>query len=100
MSSLFTNDIHELLLYLLRIKNLYIELVNRYYLVYSKFANLKNYYLFNRVIKPNWIGKKKFVRQNFKKLKRKEKINIPFIYQYKLKKNIKNKYYYAKDNYT
>ena len=57
MSSLLSNDIHELLLYLLRVKNLYFELVNRYYLVYSKFAKLKNYYLFNRTNKLIWIKK-------------------------------------------
>ena len=102
MSSLFTSDVHELLLYLLRIKNLYLELINRYYLVYSKFANLKNYYLFNKVTKPIWIGKKRFLRKNFKNFKNKinQKRDISYIYQYKLKKNIKNRYYYVKGNYT
>ena len=66
MSSLFSSDVHELLLYLLRIKNLYLELVNRYYLVYSKFANLKYYSLYKKVIKPIWIGKKNKYKKKFK----------------------------------
>ena|SRR5205814_5482822 len=98
MSSLFTSDVHELLLYLLRIKNLYLELVNRYYLVYSKFANFKYSYLYNKVIKPILLGRKKFLIKKVKRFKNniKEKRNISFIYEYKLKKNIKNKYYYSK----
>jgi hypothetical protein len=66
MSSLFSSDIHELLLYLLRIKNLYFELVNRYYLVYSKFSNLKNYYLFNKVNNPIQIRSNKKRRKLYK----------------------------------
>ena len=98
ISSLFTSDVHELLLYLLRIKNLYLELVNRYYLVYSKFANFKYSYLYNKVIKPILLGRKKFLIKKVKRFKNniKEKRNISFIYEYKLKKNIKNKYYYSK----
>jgi len=98
MSSLFSSDIHELLLYLLRIKNLYFELVNRYYLVSSKFSNLKNYYLYSKVNKPIWIRKRKKI-----KIRQKSKIilskilqrkYIPYINQYKLKNNKINKYYH------
>jgi hypothetical protein len=42
LSSLFSSDECELLLYLVRIKYLYNQLVNRYYIVHSKFANLNN----------------------------------------------------------
>ena len=41
LSSLFTSDVHELLLHLLRIKYLYSQLVNRYYMVPYQLANLK-----------------------------------------------------------
>ena len=97
MSSLFSSDIHELLLYLLGIKNLYLELVNRYYLVSSKFSNLKNYYLYSKVNKPIWIRKIKKL-----KIRKKSKINLskilqrkytPYINEYKLKNNKINKYY-------
>jgi hypothetical protein len=46
LSSLFSSDVHELLLYLVRIKYLYNQLINKYYFVHSKFANLKyNWFL-------------------------------------------------------
>jgi len=45
LSSLFSSDVHELLLYLVRIKYLYNQLISRYYLVHSKFANLSNNWL-------------------------------------------------------
>jgi hypothetical protein len=90
ISSLFSNDVHELLLYLLRIKNLYFELVNRYYLVYSKFASLKYYYLINKTNKLIWI-KRNMKRRKI--LKRKiQKKYILFINQYKTRKNVLNKY--------
>lgn len=41
LSSLFSSDIHELLLHLLRVKYLYTQLINRFYLVHSKLASLK-----------------------------------------------------------
>jgi hypothetical protein len=41
LSSLFASDVHELLLHLLRIKHLYYQLLNRYYLVPLKLNKLK-----------------------------------------------------------
>jgi hypothetical protein len=90
MSSLFSSDIHELLLYILRIKNLYSELVNRYYLVYSKFANLNYYYLFNKVnkfirLKKN-IKRRKISKRFINKIRRKKYLS--FINKYKIKRKI------------
>jgi hypothetical protein len=91
MSSLFSSDIHELILYILRIKNLYSELVNRYYLVYSKFANLNSYYLFNKVnkiikLKKN-IKRRKISKRFINKIRRKN--HLSFINEYKIKRKIK-----------
>lgn len=41
LSSFFSSDIHELLLHLLRLKYLYYQLINRYYIVPSKLNILK-----------------------------------------------------------
>jgi hypothetical protein len=41
LSSFFSSDIHELLLHLLRLKYLYYQLLNRYYIVPSKLNKLK-----------------------------------------------------------
>ena len=89
MSSLFSSDIHELLLYLLRIKNLYFELVNRYYLVYSKLTNLKYYYSYSKVNKLVTMKKKTKRRKNIKLIlyKIKQKKYLPFINEYKISKN-------------
>jgi len=91
MSSLFSSDIHELLLYLLRIKNLYFELVSRYYLVYSKFSNLKYYYSIKKTNKLIWIRKKIKKRKKLKKFlyKIKQRRNISFLNLYKLNKKMK-----------
>lgn len=100
-SSLFSSDVHELLLYLLRVKNLYYELVNRHYIVYSKLANLKYNSLINNVNKPIWIRKKVKRRRYLKRFiyKIKQKRDITFINKYKLKKNLVKKYYYKRNNY-
>jgi hypothetical protein len=91
MSSLFSSDIHELLLYFLRIKNLYFELVNRHYLVYSKFSNLKYYSLYSKVnkfiqIKKN-IKRKKYLKRFFSFSKTNQKKYLPFINKYKFNAN-------------
>jgi hypothetical protein len=49
LSSRISTDVQELLIHLLRIKDLYTQLINRSYLVYSSFANLKNYYSYTSV---------------------------------------------------
>lgn len=49
ISSIISSDIHELLLHLLHIKNLYIQIINRYYIIDVNFLNIKNYYSFNSV---------------------------------------------------
>ena len=54
MSSEISADIHELLLHLIHIKNLYNELINRYYIVNPYINNINKNYLF----KPLKIYKK------------------------------------------
>ena len=49
MSSLISSDIHELLLHILRIKDLYFQVINRYYIVDSNLFSLNNYYSFSSV---------------------------------------------------
>ena len=56
LSSFFSSDVHELLLHLLRIKYLYYQLINRYYLVPSKLNRLKyKWYKYSNQIKKGTI---------------------------------------------
>ena len=56
LSSFFSSDVHELLLHLLRIKYLYYQLLNRYYLVPSKLNRLKyKWYKYSNQIKKGTI---------------------------------------------
>lgn len=67
ISSLVSTDVHELLLHLVRIKNLYTQLINRYYIVNSRLAKIKhNYNLINLKERLKWKKKKKRHRKNFR----------------------------------
>jgi hypothetical protein len=73
LSSLFTSDVHELLLHLLRIKYLHSQLVNRYYMVPYQLANLK----YNLEVNMN-KDKEYFYLQKWEK--KKESTNNKYIY--------------------
>jgi hypothetical protein len=56
LSSFFSSDVHELLLHLLRIKYLYYQLLNRYYLVPSKLNRLRyKWYKYSNQVRKGTI---------------------------------------------
>ena len=56
LSSFFSSDVHELLLHLLRLKYLYYQLLNRYYIVPSKLNRLKyKWYKYSNQVKKGVI---------------------------------------------
>ena len=86
LSSLFSSDVHELLLYLVRVKYLYNQLISRYYLVHSKYANLNNNWLVQQN-NDNYI----YFKDHDIKNKDLEKLKIKRII-HKLNKRLKRKY--------
>jgi hypothetical protein len=70
ISSIFSTDLRELLLHLVRIKFLYLQLINRFYIVNPYFNYIKNNYIIKSVNQKVNIykkRKKKFFFKNFKK---------------------------------
>jgi hypothetical protein len=66
ISSLVSTDVHELLLHLVRIKNIYTQLINRYYVVNRKLANIKhNYNLIDLSERLKWKKKRRYRKFKF-----------------------------------
>jgi len=87
ISSVISTDLHELLLHLVRIKDLYTQLMNRYYIIHRGFNYIKNNYL------PKSINKseRKF-RYSYKyKYKHKHKYKYKYKYKHKYKIQKENK---------
>ena len=87
---MFSSDVHELLLYLVRIKYLYNQLISRYYLVHSKFANLSNNWLLQQnndyliYLKDHEIVNKEIEKLKLKRIR--HKLNKRLIRKRLLKK--------------
>jgi hypothetical protein len=69
ISSLFSVDLRELLLHLVRIKNLYNELINRHYLIQNQLVYLNKNYYFESIIETvnEYNNKNKLLKYNSKK---------------------------------
>jgi hypothetical protein len=95
LSSLFSSDLHELLLFLVRIKYLYDQLINRYYLAHSKFIKFDNNWLlqqnndFQIYFKEYKVEDKKMERLKLKRIR--YKLNKRFIIERERRKTKKNK---------
>jgi hypothetical protein len=66
ISSILSVDVHELLLHLVRVKSLYSQLINRYYLVPKSIVIPKKKF---KIPKKNWKKMKKIKKINYKKNK-------------------------------
>jgi hypothetical protein len=75
ISSLVSTDVHELLLHLVRIKDLYTQLINRYYVVNSRLAKIKHNY--------NLIDLKERLKRKKKRYRKRKKFRFRFFRKYK-----------------
>jgi hypothetical protein len=78
ISSLISSDVHELLLYLIQVKDLYTQIIDRYYNVNSKLTNLdliKSTDKMKYVKKTNYSNKRLLSYRVWKRAWRRKKVN-------------------------